>query len=40
MTPHYEGFDFKAGQTFSYHGHALVKLYVQFLCSHWTKFDR
>ena len=24
----------------SYHGHALVTLYVQFLCSDWSKFDR
>ena len=30
----------KAGKTFSYHGHALVTLYVQFLCSDWSKFDR
>ena len=28
------------GKTFSYHGHALVTLYVQFLCSDWLKFDR
>ena len=27
-------------KTFSYHGHALVTLYVQFLCSDWSKFDR
>ena len=27
-------------KTFSYHGHALVTLYVQFLCSHWSKCDR
>ena len=26
--------------TFSYHGHALVTLYVQFVCSAWSKFDR
>ena len=25
---------------FSRHGHALVTLYVQFLCSDWSKFDR
>ena len=25
---------------FAHHGHALVKLYVQFLCSDWSKFDR
>ena len=25
---------------FSHHGHALVTLYVQFLCSHWSKFDK
>ena len=30
----------QAGKTFSYHGHALVTLYVQFLCSGWSKFDR
>ena len=30
----------QAGKTFSYHGHALVTLYVQFLCSEWSKFDR
>ena len=29
----------QAGKTFSYHGHAFVTLYVQFLCSEWTKFD-
>ena len=29
-----------AGKTFSYQGHALVTLYVQFLCSDWSKFDR
>ena len=27
-------------KTFSYHGHALVVLYGQFLCSDWSKFDR
>ena len=25
---------------FSHHGHALVTLYLQFLCSDWSKFDR
>ena len=34
----------QAGKTvafdFSHHGHAMVKLYVQFLCSDWPKFDR
>ena len=34
----------QAGKTvafdFSRHVHALVKLYVQFLCSDWSKFDR
>ena len=30
----------QAGKTFSYHGHALVTLCVQFLCSDWSKFDR
>ena len=34
----------KAGKTvafdFAHHGHALVTLYVQFLCSDWSKFDR
>ena len=25
---------------FSHHGHSLVTLYVQFLCSDWSKFDR
>ena len=25
---------------FSYHSHALITLYVQFLCSDWSKFDR
>ena len=28
------------GKTFSYNGHALVTLYVQFLYSDWSKFDR
>ena len=28
------------GKTFSYHGHALVTLYVRFLYSDWSKFDR
>ena len=30
----------QAGKAFSYHGHALITLYVQFLCSGWSKFDR
>ena len=30
----------QAGKTLSYHGHALVTLYVQFLCSDWSKLDR
>ena len=34
----------QAGKTaafdFSHHGHALVTLYVQFLCSDWSNFDR
>ena len=30
----------QAGQTFSYHGHALVTLYVQFLYSDCSKFNR
>ena len=30
----------QAVKTFSYHGHALVTLSVQFLCSDWSKFDR
>ena len=30
----------QAEKTFCYHGHALVTLYVQFLCSDWSKFDR
>ena len=29
-----------AGKTFSCQGHALVTLYVQFLCSVWSKCDR
>ena len=29
-----------AGKTFSCQGHALVTLYVQFLCSDWSKCDR
>ena len=28
------------GMTISYHGHALVTLYVQCVCSDWSKFDR
>ena len=27
-------------KNFSFHGHALVTLYVQFLCSDWSKFDK
>ena len=34
----------QAGKTvafdFSHHAHAMVTLYVQFLCSDWSKFDR
>ena len=30
----------QAGKTFCYQGHVLVTLYVQFLCSDWSKFDR
>ena len=34
----------QAGKTvvfdFAHHGHELVTLYVQLLCSHWSKFDR
>ena len=30
----------KGGEDFSYHGHALVTLYVQFFYSDWSKFDR
>ena len=30
----------EAGKTFSCQGHALVTLYVEFLCSDWSKFDR
>ena len=32
--------EMQAGKTFCYQGHALVTLYVQFLCSDWSKFDR
>ena len=32
-------FKIQAGKTFSYHGDALVTLYIQFLCSGWSKFD-
>ena len=32
--------EIQAGKTFSCQGHALVALYVQFLCSDWSKFDR
>ena len=30
----------EGGEDFSYHGHALITLYVQFLYSDWSKFDR
>ena len=30
----------QAVKTFSYHGHSLVTLYVQFLCSDFSKIDR
>ena len=34
----------QAGKTvafdFAHHGHALVTLYVQFLCFDWSKLDR
>ena len=33
-------FKIQAGKTFSNHGHLLVTLHVQFLCSDWLKFDR
>ena len=33
-------FKIQARKTFSYHGHVLVTLHVQFLCSDWLKFDR
>ena len=29
-----------SGFDFAHHGHALVTLYVHFLCSDWSKFDR
>ena len=32
--------EIQVGKTFSYQGHALVTLYIQFLCSDWSKFDR
>ena len=32
-------FEIQAGKTFSYHGHVLVTLHVQCLCSDWLKFD-
>ena len=32
--------EIQVGKTLSYQGHALVTLYVQFLCSDWSKFDR
>ena len=34
------GFWFQTDLGTSYHGHALVTLYVQFLYSDWSKFDR
>ena len=33
-------FEIQAGKIFSCQGHALVTLYVQFLCSDWSKLDR
>ena len=33
-------FKVQAGKTFSFYGHALVTLNVQFLYSDWSKFDR
>ena len=33
-------FKIQAGKTFSYRGHVLVTLHVQFLCSDWLKLDR
>ena len=30
----------QAGKTFSHQGQVLVTLYVRFLCSDWSKFDR
>ena len=32
--------EIQARKTFSCQGHALVTLYVEFLCSDWSKFDR
>ena len=32
--------EIQAGKTFSYQSRALVTLYIQFLCSGWSKFDR
>ena len=29
-----------SGFDFAHHGHALVTLFVHFLCSNWSKFDR
>ena len=45
IAPHYYDSDVKMTsdtkiQTFSNHGHVLVTLHVQFLCSDWLKFDR
>ena len=31
-------FKIQAGKTFCYHGHVLVTLHVQLLCSDWLKF--
>ena len=30
----------QVGKTFCYHGHALITLYVQFVCPDWSEFDR
>ena len=38
MAPHYKYFDFKLTSDAKI-GHELVTLYVQFLCSDWSKFD-
>ena len=32
--------EIQSGKTFSYQGHPLIMLYVQFLCSAWSKFER
>ena len=39
MAPHYKDFDFKLASDAKI-GQELVTLYVQFLCSDWSKFDR